>query len=219
MGNKKKPKKTMKFGFALLAAGAAALRTETEANQDWSCYGPWYWEECSGYYWQSDYCMDDCGWWYSPGEDDWWGDDFWVSCDEFASWEECNGGVSDGIDWSCYGPWIWEECSGYYWQSDYCMDDCGWWYSPEEDDWWGDDWWVSCDEFASWDFCQVGYDDGIDWSCYGPWIWEDCSGYYWQSDYCTDACGWWYSPDEDDDWSDDWWVSCDEFATWDYCWW
>merc|ERR1719486_1380154 len=83
----------------------------------------------------------------------------------------------------------------------------------------GDDFWVSCDEFASWDYCQVGYDDGIDWSCYGPWIWEDCSGYYWQSDYCTDVCGWWYSPDEDDDWSDDWWVSCDEFASWDACWW
>ena len=37
----------------------------------------------------TDYCAAECGWWYSPEDDDGWCDDWWVSCDEFASWEEC----------------------------------------------------------------------------------------------------------------------------------
>ena len=208
----------MKLSLAILAVGAAATQTR---SSDWDCYGEWYWEDCSGLYWQSDYCTDDCGWWYSPGLDDDWSDDWWVTCDEFDSWAECNGD-SWTDDWGddCYGEWNWEECSGLYWQSDWCTDDCGWWYSPGLDDDWSDDWWVTCDDFWSWESCNGGDSWTDDWSddgCYGEWYWEDCSGLYWQSDYCTDDCGWWYSPGLDDDWSDDWWVTCDDFYSWEYC--
>ena len=53
--------------------------------------------------------------------------------------------------------------------------------------------------------------------CWGDYIWEECSWSYYQVDYCTDDCGWWYSPYLDDDWSDDYWVTCDEFADWWWC--
>ena len=53
--------------------------------------------------------------------------------------------------------------------------------------------------------------------CYGDWIWEECSWSYYQVDYCTDDCGWWYSAEADDDWSDDFWLTCDEFAEWSWC--
>ena len=76
-----------KLTLAFLSVGAIATRTSVAVNEE--CYGPWNWEECSGMYWQSDYCEDDCGWWYSPEEDDNWDDDYWVSCDEFDSWDYC----------------------------------------------------------------------------------------------------------------------------------
>ena len=77
----------MKLGLALLAIGAAATRTSVGDD----CYGDWIWEECSWSYYQNDWCTDDCGWWYSPEADDDWSDDWWVSCDEFAGWDECSG--------------------------------------------------------------------------------------------------------------------------------
>ena len=144
----------MKFALAaLLAATTIATRTADQFGND--CWGDWIWEDCSGMYYQSDYCSDDCGWWYAPEMDDDWSDDFWVTCDEFASWEECQWDWGyDDSDWGCYGDWIWEDCSALYYQSDYCTDDCGWWYSPGLDDDWSDDWWVSCDEFYNeWWWC------------------------------------------------------------------
>ena len=139
-----------KLTLALLSVGAIATRTSVH---DDDCYGPWNWEECSLSYKQEDFCRDECGWWYSPENDDDWDDDYWVTCEMHLTWMECGPpSVKEGED-SCYGPLNWEECSGAYWQSDHCLDDCGWWYSPEADDDWGDDWWVSCDEFSSWEYC------------------------------------------------------------------
>ena len=136
----------MKFGLALLAIGAAATRTS--AGDD-DCYGDWIWEECSWSYYQEDWCTDDCGWWYSPEADDDWGDDWWVSCDEFAEWWWCQ---EDEVE-VCDSEWIWEECSWMYYR-DPCEGEgdteCGWVYW---DDWNYEEFWVDCDEFASWDWC------------------------------------------------------------------
>ena len=113
-------------------------------------------------------------------------------------------------DDSCYGEWIWEECSWSFYQEDHCTDECGWWYSPEADDDWADDYWVDCDEFAEWEWCN---DDATD--CLGEWVWEDCSWSYYAEDTCSDDCGWWYW----DDWAEEeYWVTCDDFAEWDWCW-
>ena len=60
-----------------------------------------------------------------------------------------------------------------------------------------------------WEEEEYNYDD-----CYGDWIWEECSGMYYYSDYCSDDCGWWYW----DDYSyTEFWVTCDEFADWTWC--
>ena len=73
-----------------VAIAASAVAVESNDQFGWDCYGDWIWEDCSGYYYQSDYCTDDCGWWYSAGFDDDWSDDFWVSCDEFYNeWSWC----------------------------------------------------------------------------------------------------------------------------------
>ena len=50
------------------------------------------------------------------------------------------------------------------------------------------------------------------WACYGEWIWEECSGQYWQENLCEakegeDKPGWWYSPEADQDGSDDTWIT------------
>ena len=63
---------------------------------------------------------------------------------------------------------------------------------------------------------MVHYDEGVlNDDCYGPWFWEECSGYYWQWDSCrTDACGWWYHGGyvlDESDKTEDYWVSCDEW--------
>ena len=47
--------------------------------------------------------------------------------------------------------WIWEDCSSLYYRADYCELDCGWWYNEIEDD--ENAWWVTCDEFYSWEAC------------------------------------------------------------------
>ena len=55
---------------------------------------------------------------------------------------------------ACDNKWIWEECS-WNWYRDPCnyeieTGDCGWIYW---DDWNQEEFWVSCDEFAEWDWC------------------------------------------------------------------
>ena len=220
----------MKLSLSLLAAGAAASRV----SQDDSCYSEWIWEECSWSYYQVDYCSDDCGWWYTDAESiDDWGNDWWITCDEFAEWWWCQEDGTDGTDEDeCYGEWYWEDCSGLYWQSDYCTDDCGWWYSPDLDDDWSDDWWVSCDEFDSWEECNVDWVE----ECDNEWLFDECWQAWWR-----DACdfeneaneyGWiyWSEDDELEYWvtGEEWWNStcveiepeetCDNEWLWDECW-
>ena len=156
----------MKLSLSLLAAGAAASRV---AQDNWdSCYSDWIWEECSWSYYQEDYCTDECGWWYSDAESlAYWENDLWISCEEFDTWWWCGGG--EFYNYECYSDWYWEECSGFYYQEDYCNDDCGWWYSPAADLDWDDDWWVTCDEFAEWEECSI-----IDDNCDYAFFWDEC---------------------------------------------
>ena len=143
----------MKLTLALLAVGATATRVAQEEE----CVGDWMWEECSQSYWRIDTCSDDCGWWYAPTPDEILDDDYWVTCDEFDTWEECqtvffSDDWSEELDDGCYGEWVWEECSQMYFQPDFCMWLCGWWYSETPfDDNWNDDFWVSCEEFITWE--------------------------------------------------------------------
>ena len=70
----------MKLGFALLAAGAAALSVRENLTE-------WAYDECLDAWWQEDLDNEDCGWWYSIEEDDDWADDWWMSCDEYEEAE------------------------------------------------------------------------------------------------------------------------------------
>ena len=63
----------MKLGFALLAAGAAAVSLDNSE---------WYWDTFCGEWWQYDNTTTNCGWWFSPTKDN-WDDDRWVSCDKW----------------------------------------------------------------------------------------------------------------------------------------
>ena len=71
----------MKLGFALLAAGAAALNVMDDN------LGAWEYDDCLDGWMQEDWDSDECGWWLSPDEDDDWADDEWVTCDEY--YDEC----------------------------------------------------------------------------------------------------------------------------------
>ena len=55
--------------------------------------------------------------------------------------------------WGCH-EWIWEDCSE-MWYRDACEHEreteCGWIYW---DDWEETEFWVSCEEFAEWDWCN-----------------------------------------------------------------
>ena len=181
----------MKFGFAMLAAGAAALKI----RQDEDCYGEWIWEECSWSYYQSDYCSDDCGWWYSPEADDDWSDDYWVSCDEFATWEMCQ------IDW---GNWEWED------DWDTWEDDWDTW----EDDWdtWEDDW-----ELDDWDW-DTWEDDWDTWE--DDWELDDWDWDSWEDDWDSWEDDWNTWEDDWNSWEDDWdWDTWDDdWNTWDDDW-
>ena len=166
----------MKFGFAMLAAGAAALKI----RQDEDCYGEWIWEECSWSYYQSDYCSDDCGWWYSPEADDDWSDDYWVSCDEFATWEMCQ---IDLGDWEWDDSWDTWEDDWETWEDDWELDDWDWdtWEDDWEDDWgtWEDDWGTWEDDWGTWE-------DEWDWDTWDEedWDWED-DWNTWEDDWNT----------------------------------
>ena len=61
---------------------------------------------------------------------------------------------------SCKDEWKWENCSELYYRYE-CSDgsddhlegytDCGWVYYDED---LYEEWWVTCDEFKSWEYCQ-----------------------------------------------------------------
>ena len=53
------------------------------------------------------------GWFYWDDMSD--PSEFWVSAEEFATWEWCQGG-----EW-CDNEWFWEDCSGMEWR-----DPCEW---------------------------------------------------------------------------------------------
>ena len=107
--------------------------------------------------------------------DDWSSEEFWVSGDEWSSWDECK--------W-CDNEWIWEECSWMEWR-DACdweaETDCGWIYW---DDWSAEEFWVSCEDYDSWDEC---------WECDNEWYYDDC----WGQEY-RQVCEWedWGIPGE-----------------------
>ena len=165
------------FTLALLAVAATATRVA----QDDVCLTNWYYETCSNLFYRDDYCTDDCGKWYrAEGDDD--EDAWWVTCDERNSRDYCN---IDWLDWyadggedgdMCTGDWKWDDCNGLFYRSDNCTDDCGRWYRDELDDD-EDAWWVTCDEFNSWEECSDGpcfdfYGCDEDWEVSGDEDWD-----------------------------------------------
>ena len=119
--------------------------------------------------------------------------------------------------WDCYGDWIWEECSGLYWQETLCDvegENDGWWYSPtaDEDGW--DDFFVTEAEYDEWDWCWPEEWVADNW-CENEWF-ETSAGNWWR-DPCdgegeTD-CGWVYWGGTE--WEeDDYWWSCEEHDEW-----
>ena len=134
----------MKFELAL--AALASLTSATKLRQDdgawvddyWSCFSDWIWEDCSGLYYQVDLCNEDAGgWWYAMTPDFDGTDDWWVSEEEFAGWDWCTGGLTDGLwedDWN-----TWEDDWDLEWEDDWNTWDDDW--ADWEDDWtWDDDW-------------------------------------------------------------------------------
>ena len=107
---------------------------------------------------------DTCGWVYW---DDWNLEEFFVTCDEWNDeWTWCSEGTDDWTeddwDWDveewCDNEWHWEECSWMSWRnacdwegwSDENGDTCGYVYW---DDWSYSEYWVSCDDWSSWETC------------------------------------------------------------------
>ena len=78
----------MKFAFAILAAGAVALKIRSTEDEE-ECGGAWEFEDCSEmwYYAYDEGCGEEGGAWYWDIEE---GDDFWVTDVEYEAWEECN---------------------------------------------------------------------------------------------------------------------------------
>jgi hypothetical protein len=96
---------------------------------------------------------------------------------------------------NCLSEWQWDFCLGMWWQNDDCEDDCGWWVSPDLDDDWNDDWWMSC-----WDDYECVCDET-------EWMWDDEWEAWWRT-ACEENqlsdCGWIYW----DDWEGEIWVDC-----------
>ena len=153
----------IKLTLALLAVGATASRLAVDV--EYGCYDDWYWEECAQGYFQVDFCRDGCGWWVSPGYDNDWSDDYWVSCDEYQSWPEC-------YNPACFGEWIWEPCSGYYKQTDACREEAGWWYAKDNDEaYLLDDFWVPEETWKTWKDCYWQYECTVpDWNPLGQYM-------------------------------------------------
>ena len=155
----------MKFAHALTASVAYAVKVDdlmddlenavsvtlyddmtwsAEYDYDWEdeyCYNEWNWEDCSQMWWRygCDWELegDGWGWIYEAWNDDTWEyDTFWVSGDEYSTWESCNGDNWTWDDDYCWNEWNWEDCSQMWWRSacDWELegDGCGWIY---EDYW------------------------------------------------------------------------------------
>ena len=137
------------FALASLAALSQALKIREDY---WDCYGDWIWEECSGFYYQETLCDvegENDGWWYSPDADEDGVDDFFVTADEFATWEECWVEEEWYADNWCENEWF-ETSIGNWWR-DPCDGEgathCGWVYWGGEDE---PDYWWSCEEHDEW---------------------------------------------------------------------
>ena len=139
--------------FALVAALSATLAqaSSLKATTTTACDDSWVWEECSNMYWRNDCESNDCGWVYW---DDWTWTEFWVTCDEFYSWESCNSDwdYDWDLDWDCDDEWVWEECSYMWYRNDCDSNECGWIYW---DDWSWTEFFVTCDEFDTWYWCEM----------------------------------------------------------------
>ena len=123
------------FALATLATTAFALK----ARQDYdNCLTEWEWDDCIGGWWQYDDCngLSDCGWWVSPEIDDEWGDDWWMTCDDWSTWE-CG-------EYECPNEWYFDDAWNTWWR-DPCEGegetDCGWIYW---DAWYEEEYWVDC---------------------------------------------------------------------------
>ena len=141
---------------------------EDDWENDWEddnyyC-GIWTWEECSQMEYRS-VCEwdgmdeDTCGWFY-------WNDysytEFFVSCEEFESWSECNGEMEAELLPDPCEEWTLEECSN-MWLRPACWwelesNECGTWtrYAMEDGDEY--DYFLPCDDWYSWCPCEEGYD-------------------------------------------------------------
>ena len=137
----------MKFALAILASSAAAVAVESNDQFGFECYGDWIYEECSDLYYQSDYCSDDCGWWYSSGFDADWSDDYWVTCDEFASWEFCQFDYYYYEQNACGNEWYYSDYDEAWWRypcEEEYETECGWMYYDDEFDY---DYYLDCDVY------------------------------------------------------------------------
>ena len=139
----------IKITLALLAVGATATHvSQSSQDEDW-CYGEWFYHDCDGLWYKHNYCSPVCGSYYAETNDAPMNDEHWVSCDDL-DWGWC--WFEDWTIDGCLSDWIWEDCSSLYYRWDDCSDDCGWEYKAEgdEDE---DAYWVTCDEFDSWEEC------------------------------------------------------------------
>ena len=128
--------------------------------EDEYCYNEWNWEDCSQMWWRygCDWELEGDGWGWIY-YDDWTYEEYWVSGDDYSTWDSCNG--DDYYTWEdeyCDNYWTWEDCSQ-MWYRDPCEweiegDGYGWIYEVYNyDTWTYDTFWVSGEEFESWEYC------------------------------------------------------------------
>ena len=136
--NKNKKKKittTMKFGLALIAALASAVKVQDI-------------EDAIGD--ADSIVLTEDGYWYPEYSDDWYYDDDYYYEDDY----NYDGDWYDDECWT--DDWIWEECSWSSWRHacdwEDTPTDCGWWYL---NDWDYSEYWVTCDEWQyDWWWCH-----------------------------------------------------------------
>ena len=90
---KQKPKRMKTINASIIATCAviANVASAVKVATGVGCSNEWIWEECS-WSWYREPCdyessaYNENGWFYW---DDWSGEEFWVSEDDFATWESC----------------------------------------------------------------------------------------------------------------------------------